>query len=418
MSHFSVGLQLTELDDFITPSQECVKPVKIDRRAGAKEVLEYAIDLGAAAVIDDTDGYLQVGMDGTSKKLEKVAITLNDCLACSGCITSAESVLISSQSQSELYKILVENARLEEAGEASKKKVVVVSVSPQSRASIAAKYGLTSKEVAHRLTQFFKNLGVTYVLDTTFSRNISLLECQREFIDRYKRRQNGGDPQLPLPMLTSACPGWVCYAEKTHGEYVLPYISATKSPQQVMGSIVKDYLSRQLGKTNADIYHVTVMPCYDKKLEASRSDFYNDLYSTRDVDCVITTSEVDAMFKEKGVDFKDLAGQPLDSVLSVAEPDRMVDNDDLYNHTGGGSGGYLDHTFRYAAKTLFGVEVNDIVYKAGRNKDFNEAILEVDGKVVLRFASAYGFRNIQNLVQKIKRSKSPYDFVEVMACPS
>lgn len=34
-----------------------------------------------------------------------------------------------------------------------------------------------------------------------------------------------------LPMLASACPGWVCYAEKTHGDYVLPHISATKSPQ-------------------------------------------------------------------------------------------------------------------------------------------------------------------------------------------
>jgi hypothetical protein len=31
------------------------------------------------------------------------------------------------------------------------------------------------------------------------------------------------------------------------------------------------------------------MPCYDKKLEASRQDFYNDLYQTRDVDCVITS---------------------------------------------------------------------------------------------------------------------------------
>ena len=35
----------------------------------------------------------------------------------------------------------------------------------------------------------------------------------------------------PLPVLASACPGWVCYAEKTHGSYILPYISTTKSPQ-------------------------------------------------------------------------------------------------------------------------------------------------------------------------------------------
>jgi len=42
----------------------------------------------------------------------------------------------------------------------------------------------------------------------------------------------------------------------------------------------------------------------------------------------------------------------------------------------------------------------------------------VDGKSVPRFAAAYGFRNIQNLVQKMKRGKCPYHFVEVMACPS
>lgn len=40
-----------------------------------------------------------------------------------------------------------------------------------------------------------------------------------------KRRRTG------LPVLASACPGWICYAEKTHGEYALPYISTVKSPQ-------------------------------------------------------------------------------------------------------------------------------------------------------------------------------------------
>lgn len=53
-----------------------------------------------------------------------------------------------------------------------------------------------------------------------------------------------------------------------------------------------------------------------------------------------------------------------------------------------------------------------------RNVDFREVTLEVDGEPVLRFALAYGFRNIQNLVQKVKRGKSPYHYVEVMACPS
>lgn len=53
-----------------------------------------------------------------------------------------------------------------------------------------------------------------------------------------------------------------------------------------------------------------------------------------------------------------------------------------------------------------------------RNKDFQEVTLERDGQVLLHFALAYGFRNIQNLVQKLKRGKCPYHYVEVMACPS
>lgn len=37
---------------------------------------------------------------------------------------------------------------------------------------------------------------------------------------------------------------------------------------------------------------------------------------------------------------------------------------------------------------------------------------------MLRFAIANGFRNIQNLMQKMKRGKVSYHLVEVMACPS
>lgn len=35
------------------------------------------------------------------------------------------------------------------------------------------------------------------------------------------------------------------------------------------------------------------MPCFDKKLEASRDDFYNEEFSTREVDCVITSGKAD-----------------------------------------------------------------------------------------------------------------------------
>lgn len=40
------------------------------------------------------------------------------------------------------------------------------------------------------------------------------------------------------------------------------------------------------------VYHVLVAPCFDKKLEAVREEFYNSLLETRDVDCVLTSGSV------------------------------------------------------------------------------------------------------------------------------
>lgn len=43
----------------------------------------------------------------------------------------------------------------------------------------------------------------------------------------------------------------------------------------------------------------------------------------------------------------------------------------------------------------------------------------MDGETkVLSVVKCYGFRNIQNQVQKLKRSKCNYDYAEIMACPS
>ncbi|XP_077980347.1 cytosolic Fe-S cluster assembly factor narfl-like [Glandiceps talaboti] len=395
-SHFSGALQITDLDDFITPSQECIKPVKVERKAG-----------GIAKIkIEDDGSYFQISGDGSATKLEKAKITLDDCLACSGCITSAESVLITQQSQDELYKVLVENKT--QNGNPEKQKLVVVSVSPQSRASLAAKYKLSIQDAAEKLTGFLKKLDVHYVFDTTFSRDFSLMESGREFVRRYKNSSQKGS----FPMLASACPGWICYAEKTHGSYILPYISTTKSPQQIMGSLVKDYFAKQHNKTGDQIYHVAVMPCYDKKLEASRQDFYDDIYSTRDVDCVITSGEIEVMLQKEGISLADVESHDLDSVFTSLSGGQIV------SHSGTGSGGYIEYVLKYAAKELYGHNVEGIQYKTLRNKDFKEVTLEINGKPELKFAIANGFRNIQNLVQKVKRGKSPYHFVEVMACPA
>ncbi|XP_034698741.1 protein NAR1 [Vitis riparia] len=393
---FSATLRIGDLNDFIAPSQGCVVSLKGLKAAPAKPE--------KAEVVTGTK----------PANTEPVKISLKDCLACSGCITSAETVMLEKQSMDEfLFNI-------------NKGKAVIVSLSPQSRASFAIHFGLSPLQVLRKLTTFFKSLGVKAVFDTSCSRDLSLIESCNAFISQYKQHHSTEDEKCKtsLPMLSSACPGWICYAEKTLGSYILPYISSVKSPQQTIGVTIKNYLCQKMGFRPDEVYHVSVMPCYDKKLEAARDDFVFEVDSPggvhentglriTEVDSVLTSGEVLELIQLKSVDFKNLEESPLDRLLT-----NVNEEGHLYG-VQGSSGGYADTIFRYAAKTLFGRELKGpLDFKTVRNSDFREVTLEIEGQTVLKFALCYGFRNLQNIVRKIKIGKCDYHFLEVMACPS
>lgn len=183
------------------------------------------------------------------------------------------------------------------------------------------------------------------------------------------------------------------------------------------------------------IYHVSVMPCYDKKLEASRQDFYNDLYSTRDVDCVITTGELELMMRDKCWDL---------SLPAENEgiPDFGAEIPELLSHPGTSSGSYL-HSLINSITTSHASPV-DLTTKSIRTSDYEEFTLRArdTGEVLFKGAKCYGFRNLQNVVRKVGREagvqvgrgaagrlvgmrakkrggedEKGYDYVEVMACP-
>lgn len=404
---------LGDLNDFISPSQACIKPVpsKADTFKATEKDAEISVVLDLEPVPDT------------------VTISLNDCLACSGCITSAESVLVSQQTYLQLYTVLEANKEALLNG-LSKPQLVVVSVSPQSRTAIAARYNISSYEAMLRITQFLKNLGVDYVFDTVLARDISLYECSREFVEFYNSKASSG------PLIAGACPGWICYAEKTQPQ-LIENISRTKSPQQIMGTLIKHFYASKVLSQNIrpnHIFHVTVMPCYDKKLEASRPDFFDETFQSRDVDCVIATSELVKMLDENVADAfcnMNISTSSLDSDLSL-----LSDQGNLLNHGGSGSGGYLEHVLRFACKQIFNIDIifdergqlilsplfassHALLIENQRNSDFQEisVVESTTGQCLLRFAKVYGFRNVQTLVRKMKSKRTHYDYVEVMACP-
>lgn len=76
-------------DDFLSPGEVCIKPIQSVKKS--KNV---------RGMIDNED-----------ETPTKATISLTDCLACSGCVTSAESVLIASQSTKE-YLSKAESTRM------------------------------------------------------------------------------------------------------------------------------------------------------------------------------------------------------------------------------------------------------------------------------------------------------------------
>lgn len=76
----------------------------------------------------------------------------------------------------------------------------------------------------------------------------------------------------PLPMFTSCCPGWVAMVEKSNPD-LIPYLSSCKSPQMMLGAVIKNYFAQETGLSAADMVNVSVMPCVRKQGEADREWF-------------------------------------------------------------------------------------------------------------------------------------------------
>ena len=66
------------------------------------------------------------------------------------------------------------------------------------------------------------------------------------------------------PIFTSCCPAWINFAEK-HYPGVLPLLSSTRSPQQVMGKVIKTYLAERRGIDTAKMRVISIMPLYGEK---------------------------------------------------------------------------------------------------------------------------------------------------------
>ncbi|GBE61253.1 cytosolic Fe-S cluster assembly factor narfl [Babesia ovata] len=297
-----------------------------------------------------------------------------------------------------------------------------------------------------------------------------------------------GDDQghVGMPIIATHCPGFATYAEKNLDENVISRISRVASSQHIQGALVKTLGSFELAMEHSrvhleptasvfaghygglqetlkrvgryarhrnmeikPIYHVTTAPCYDKKIEAARSQSDKNLRSiytylgsqteghsedVKLVDDVLSTGDLQKIMELYNMDFRTMPEAELDRIFSDKDAflfSKLFQQDikltplldDSYlrpGRTQSQSGGFAEEIMKYAAESI--VKADEVpTFTETINQDYQEATLKIDGKPVMTFVLAYGFRNVQNIVQKLKRKGQSgtghMAYIEVMACP-
>ena len=278
----------------------------------------------------------------------------------------------------------------------------VFAFAPSVRVVIGEEFGMAPGEnVEGRIVAALRRLGADIVIDTDFAADVVIMEEGTELLGRIR---NGGK----LPMFTSCCPGWINYAEK-HCPDILPYLSTTRSPQAVSGSLVKTYLAENSGIAPKRIRTISIMPCTAKKDEAARPQLH--AHGTPDTDVVLTVRELSRLFRRCGIDLASVEPEPFDNPYMSDSTGAAV----IFGATGG--------VMEAAVRTVYAVLNNrelpgvDVMPVRG-TEGLREADVDLgEGNGVIKVAVAHGLGNARKLAEQALAGESPYTFIEVMACP-
>ncbi|GFE55827.1 cytosolic Fe-S cluster assembly factor narfl [Babesia ovis] len=459
---FSTALKIDQLNDFLNLSEECVLPVN-------KDVKTYEVKLRNNATRHSTSS------------TKKVLVGLSDCMTCSGCLTSSEDVILRNRGYEDIAKKLESEqwAVVSIAPQTAFMFAAVYRVSYQTAfrrlsyllRKLGAKkvYDMQLADavaVQQAILEFKRYVDISGSnLDGQNSSTITA--CTVAGNHSFNSTAHVASINRQLPIITSHCPGWTTYAEKNLGPNVVSKISNKSSSQQIQGMLIKT-LGRILDTSKlkkstvvghafnggyhglenwsistdmpTKIYHVVTAPCYDKKVEAMRHQgvdlkkLYNRMGITVDaevfVDDVLSTSDLQKIMELYNIDFDTLPEMDLDPVFTqdhaaifsqmfgkmfgtdvhVPEPYTYIRPSLKYSQ----SGGFAQELKQFAKKYL---GIPDAEFEETINPDYREATLR-SGNRIMKFVLAYGFRNVQNMLQKIKKQEDcQIAYIEVMACP-
>jgi NADH-quinone oxidoreductase subunit G/NADP-reducing hydrogenase subunit HndD len=345
-------------------------------------------------VCEETQSVGAIDFIGRGSKT-KIGTAFDEGLNVSGCINCGQCVVVCPTGA------LAEHSQLKEVLEALQdpRKLVVVQHAPAVSVTVGEEFGLPAgTDVVGALSAALRRLGFDRVFDTSFTADLTIMEEASELVHRLK---NGGQ----LPMMTSCSPGWIKFVETNYPDFI-GNLSTCKSPQQMMGAVIKSYFAEREGVEPANIFSVSIMPCTAKKFEAGRPEMGRD--GTADIDAVLTTRELVQLIRMHGLDLSDLPAEGADTPFG-----ERTTAGKLF----GATGGVMEAALRTAHWMVTGRELGELTVPAVRGLEgVKEAQVQIDG-ITLNVAVVSGLGNASRLLEQIRAGKKQLHFIEVMTCP-
>ncbi len=276
----------------------------------------------------------------------------------------------------------------------------VVQHAPSVSVTIAEEFGLRpGLDVCGAMTAALRSLGFRRVFDTGFTADLTIMEEASELAQRI---ETGG----PLPMMTSCSPGWIKFVEQFYPEF-LPNLSTCKSPQQMMGAVIKSYFAEREGIDPKRIYSVSIMPCTAKKFECERPEMLDDA-GAPDVDAVLTTREFAQLIRMRGIDMQ---------ALTPDSADTPFGHRSTAGKLFGASGGVMEAALRTAHFLLTGRDMDNPKIETVRGLKAVKEVRVRIGDLDVGAAVVSGLGNARRLLDAIRAGRRDLHFIEVMTCP-
>ncbi|MEW5821506.1 MAG: NADH-dependent [FeFe] hydrogenase, group A6 [Cyanobacteriota bacterium] len=324
-----------------------------------------------------------------------VAPAFNDGLNITSCVNCGQCVMVCPTGA------LTEHNNIKEVLNAlnDPDKHVIIQHAPAISVTIGEFFNFEpGADVCGQMTGALKQIGFDKVFDTSFTADLTIMEEASELVYRIK---NGGK----LPMLTSCSPGWIKFVEHFYPEFI-PNLSTCKSPQQMLGALIKNYYAEKEKIDPSNIFSVSIMPCTAKKFEANRQEMMS--HGNPDIDVSLTTRELAKLFKMLNINLKTFKPEEADNPMGERTSAGKIF---------GVTGGVMEAAIRTAHYFITGRELETLEVKPVRDlKGIKEASLNIDN-IIVNVAVVNGLGNARKVLEDIKSGKKNYHFIEVMTCP-